>query len=291
MMREAVYRRLKVSQEFRRLTAPISRERILEMERELLSGREPPLIPVWNDVILDGYAQYELCQKHDLPFFQDRKSFSCREAAAAWICARQLERESLTDEMRRFLIGTRYLLENRINRGGGEKVWDGAVGRGLAAQLGREYHVSLGSVERYTRFARALERMRPHVPSLVDGILAGQIRLPQEEVAVLSRLEGRTLQNTARQLERSMILDPACRDGRIGREETPLSVKDMPAFDPDAELTSLILTVPSWSGSIDRMRSRVRLRDASEQSKSNLKRTLEDLRRNISNVLSEIEEI
>ena len=36
------------------------------------------------------------------------------------------------------------------------------------------------------------------------------------------------------------------------------TIKDMPAFDPDAEINSLALTIPSWVRSINRTRSTVK---------------------------------
>lgn len=294
-MNEDTCRQMRINQEFRRLAVPMSREETLRLERELLSGQEPPAIVVWSDYILDGFTQYELCQKHGLLFCLDEKSFPSQEAAIAWICGSRLKQERLSVEMRRFLIGTRYIAENRFNKnsraagGAGSRDSSGATGRKLAARLGREYGISLGSVERYARYTRALERMRPHVPALITGILSGRIKVSQEEVTALSRLERGTLQRAACQLEHSQRADIPCRNGQ--GNESPLSIKDMPAFDPDAEITSLTLTVPSWSGSINRMQSRVSLSAASQRAKTNLKQALEHLQENISSVLSEMGEM
>ena len=48
------------------------------------------------------------------------------------------------------------------------------------------------------------------------------------------------------------------------------SVKDMPVFDPDAEVTGLTLTIPSWSGSIDRTISGTDLSIVSAEAKARL---------------------
>lgn len=293
-MNKDICRQLRICQEFQRLTVPIGLEEFQRMEEEILSGGEPPRIVVWDDVILDGYTQYELCQKHGLPVCLEEKSFSCQEAAITWICANQLKQESLTEEMRRFLIGTRYLVENRLNKDRREadaRADAEPVGRKLSERLGREYGISLGSVERYTRYTRALGRMRSHVPALVAGILTGQIKISQEEVTALSRLERGTLQRAASQKARLQRVNIFCQTSQKGREKPPLSIKDMPSFDPDAEITSLTLTIPSWNGSIDRMRTHVSLNNASRKAKTNLKQALERLQKNISDVLSEMGEV
>jgi len=51
---------------------------------------------------------------------------------------------------------------------------------------------------------------------------------------------------------RNAIRSTIERKEAIQRQDGP-SVKDMPAYDPDAEITGLTLTIPSWAGSIDRI--------------------------------------
>ena len=49
-----------------------------------------------------------------------------------------------------------------------------------------------------------------------------------------------------------------------------VSVKDMPVHDPDAELLSLILTIPSWQSSINRVKGAVDLRETSQETRFRL---------------------
>lgn len=66
------------------------------------------------------------------------------------------------------------------------------------------------------------------------------------------------------------------------------SVKDMPAFDPDAEITGLTLTVPSWSGSIHRIIARTDLSIVSAGAKKRLASALLRLREEISETLAAV---
>ena len=68
------------------------------------------------------------------------------------------------------------------------------------------------------------------------------------------------------------------------------SVKDMPEFDPDAEISSLTLTIPSWQSSIERAKNTADLTCVSQQAKGNLVRALNELRNTIADLLSEMEE-
>lgn len=64
-------------------------------------------------------------------------------------------------------------------------------------------------------------------------------------------------------------------------EPLPLgpSVKDMPEFDPDAEINSLALTIPSWVQSLKRIRSTVKIPLITDEGRQHLR---DELRRLIS---------
>jgi hypothetical protein len=64
----------------------------------------------------------------------------------------------------------------------------------------------------------------------------------------------------------------------------------MPAFDPDAEVAGLTLTVPSWVSSIDRTLTNSDLKTVSGKAKENLAIALTDLITKISALLIAIKE-
>ena len=68
------------------------------------------------------------------------------------------------------------------------------------------------------------------------------------------------------------------------------SIKDMPVYDPDAEFTGLALTVPSWMGSINRVRSKMDLREVSDEAKAALAAALTQLQGEILDMLRVIKE-
>ncbi len=68
------------------------------------------------------------------------------------------------------------------------------------------------------------------------------------------------------------------------------SVKDMPGHDPDAEISSLTLTVPSWVSSIDRTRSMANLGGISGDARRKLEKELLVLKETIDTMLAAIKE-
>ena len=67
------------------------------------------------------------------------------------------------------------------------------------------------------------------------------------------------------------------------------SVKDMPVYDPDAEVTGLTLTVPSWTSSIIRTMDKTNLTEVSDKAKANLISALSKLNGEIEKFIKEIE--
>ena len=58
---------------------------------------------------------------------------------------------------------------------------------------------------------------------------------------------------------------------------TVSTVKDMPNYDPDAEVASLTLTMPSLGSSINRVRQNSRMNTVSPSAKNALRKELEAL--------------
>ena len=72
----------------------------------------------------------------------------------------------------------------------------------------------------------------------------------------------------------------------IESEMAGISVKDVPAFDPDAEIVGLALTIPSWLSSLERVRKAMNPAIASEKSKQMLSLSLHNIIEEIENMLS-----
>ena len=69
------------------------------------------------------------------------------------------------------------------------------------------------------------------------------------------------------------------------------SVKDMPQHDPDGEVASLSLTIPSWNSSIGRVFNKTNMEDISTKAKTQLRMELLSLRDSIDLILLAIEEV
>lgn len=302
---------LKIDEEFKNLIRPLYRQEFLQLEANLIEdGCRDPII-IWNGVIVDGHNRYEICTKYKIPFRTEEKDFTCREEAIAWICANQLGRRNLTEETRKFLIGMQYENEKIVNErknilgrnqfsppdnSSNDGLLENDLSEDLpsrnktAHKIAHDYHISRSTVEKYASYTRALESIGKKEPNLVPKILSGRYKISHNGVVELSNLPASEVQSINRRLERAgpeyaryqatrKEIQQArdVRNANLELSESVPSVKDMPVFDPDAEVIGLSLTIPSWASSICRVENTTDFTVVSQSAKQKLQSVLIDL--------------
>ena len=294
-------RQLKIDPEFRSLIRPLNRQEYLQLESNIMAdgSREP--IVTWNGVIIDGHNRYEICLKHYIPFATEDMSFASRDEAILWICVNQLGRRNLSDETRKFLIGLQYEKEkiiitqrnrlgtNQYNAARQGKYPEPVSRHATAERIAAENHISPGTVQKYARYARALQAIDERNPKVLPKILAGDYKISHESVIEMAKLPSAELNRVKKRLDSGEApfscyskTRNAIKKG-IERQKSELSepqrpsVKDMPSYDPDAEINSLCFTIPSWIGSMDRMRRSLDKGQVSPEAKKRVKESLEAL--------------
>ena len=194
----------------------------------------------------------------------------------------------------RFLIGMQLEAEKARNR----ERYGRSKGKEAERYIAGELNIAQISVRRYARYARAVEAIRKERPALAAELLSGERRLSIQKVVEIaekkksggavpgqSSKKNKENRNNLRSRRQSPAREP-CRP-------VP-SVKDMPVYDPDAEFAGLILTVPSWTSSIKRVRlaeGGVASREASREAKAALAGVLAALQEEIQNMLRIIREV
>ncbi len=294
----------------RQLIAPPKKRYIKKLEKSLLSdGCKQPLI-VWDGIILDGHLRYELCLRHNIPFSISEMEFNSREAAVAWVCRHQLDRMDLTEEYRRYLIGALYEAEKIANlpeiklrrKKFRKKAKSGATSEDedsiqldgnkhvTAERIAEQYHVAYATVQKYAIYTRTINKIGEKVPELPPRILAGHYKVSHNSLLELAEMhpdrirrvmKGVELNNQpitkfskmrAEIKEQASIPTPPSSTGSASQ-----SIKDMPAYDPDAEITGLSLTIPSWVSSMERAKKAADFSNATKKAKDNLLSALIEL--------------
>lgn len=317
-MKKKHLRILKIDPQFKNLIRPLHKKEYLQLEANLLAdGCRDPLI-VWNGILVDGHNRYEICTRHQIPFAIIEMDFACRDEAVAWICANQLGRRNISEEARKYLIGKQYEAEkvaskiknpmklNQCSNGRPEsktvldlKVYSQCP---TAAKIAQENNISSGSVRRYAIYSRAIDILAEKEPEIVPKILSGQYRIAQKNIVELSKLSPSEIRRVEQKIQKiQKIQQPFVQYNKIRnvissttegiKEKGPApSVKDMPTFDPDADITVLTLTIPSWSSSINRVRTKTDLSIVTPEARNGLAHELHSLINHVKEMLSVIEE-
>ena len=310
--------RLRINPEFNLMVAPLSEaERIAKEHATIRRSKSVP-IAVWGDVILVDYEAYIFCRSRKLPLDTVQAPVKSKEEAIVWIVKNQLPRTDLTEELRKYLIGKRCNAEKVLGameaashkRAAKSMVEDEApilppalyesTATRTCERLGAEYHISFGTVRKYGIYASMLDQLTPHEPAFVKMILNGTIRMSHEnlvEICNMSRGELNKLSkyffngvepNPTYLKYKALTYDDKPRASQVAPPAG--SIKEIPQYDPDAEVASLALTVPSWTDSVKRARKNTDFTKISEQARWRLVYELDQLTYTIDGLMATLKE-
>ena len=301
-----------INEKFRTLIPPLNKAEYTELEKSLIKeGCLEPLI-TWNGYLIDGHNRYEICTRLNIKYKVANMPFESEEDAISWICSNQLGRRSISEETRKYLIGKRYeaekiIGERRSNRGINQYTPEQKrpVGRPAsndyrhrtADKLGKEYHVSHGTINNDGSFSRVVDRIGERAPALATQILAGKVKISQKGLTELVEMNDSEMDAVTSSISERGEYVPYNNTRREIHEltkktETQVapSVKDMPAYDPDAEAVGLTLTIPTWASSIERIDGIMDKTKLSKKARKKLIEALQMLKMKINEMLSELGE-
>jgi len=302
---------LKIREEYRQLVLPYGAETVKQLEAQILySGCGDP-ISVWSGRLLVDYDRYAIFHRLHIPFQIINNSARNSEEVIEWICRNQLRRTDLTDTMRRYLIGRQFLVlkllgahhaasaplpvgKRRMSPIGMSRYE--SVPIRIREQLGKLYRIRQETVERYATYAKAIDTVRPAAPELTEGLLSGRLWLTVDRILELPSKTREELQGLSTALQNGEDLTggagkPDCQVAARRQESSifpDVSIKNMPRYDPDAEVASLTLTVPTWVSSIRRVNNSADFAAVSSDAKSAARKELLLLKKEVESVLHHI---
>lgn len=303
---------LKIDNTFKTLIRPLRKQEYRQLESNILEDGCREAIITWKGIIVDGHNRYEICHKHQIPFEVHEMNFESREDVIAWICANQLGRRNISEETRHFLIGMQYETEKMIAGRKKQEGQDPFSGLPLeteyhpsrhvtAERIAKENNISFGSVQKYAIYARALTEIQKKCPSFVAMILSGNCKVSHNYIVEVSRMSAPEIQELAKRMERqnqpflrfsntrSIIQENIENALENPTAPTQPSVKDMPTFDPDASVTELTLTIPSWLGSMRRTNEHTDFNIVSDTAKAKLTTLLHEFGKTLEDMISKME--
>lgn len=299
-----MFKVLLVDDEFQSLSIPLPGAEYASLDFMIKKEVGHPSVTVWKNYIIDGFEQYNLYQKYHRYYSVDELFFANRDQAVAWICRHQLERNNLTVNARAWLLYRLYCAERKIIRKKQAKedfqykqmspsshFEDDPVSRlkeesTVLERISSEYKLSSATLRRYAVFGRGLDQLEKRYPGTRNRILTGKLEVARVHMTDLLSMPQSEL--------REMIDNPKCRrlvppkqekaENRIANGNTRTKVirlntgiKQMPAFDPDAELKGLTFTVSAWKNAVSRAKEKTDFNKATVVGRYRLKHALDEL--------------
>lgn len=298
---------IRIKKEFKNLIRPLLRGEYLQLEQNILSeGCREPII-LWHGYIIDGHNRFEICTKHNIEYKTREMHFDSETEVIAWICSNQLGRRNISEETRKFLIGMQYETEkmisvmnakgkNQYSEKSEEPAFISPSRHKTAQKIGNEINLCAGTVKKYAEYTRALSEIGKKEPDLVPILLSGKYKVSHRKTLELAKKNKEDLHEIHRRMNRNQSFFPTYSKNRplirnnTTDENVGPTVKNMPTFDPDAEVTELTLTMPSWIGSIKRTQTNANFTIVSDKARDKLVSTITNLIETAEGLLALIKE-
>ncbi len=260
---------IKIDPLLSRLVQPYSERDLMRFLDSLALAHEDPVIHTWKGYHLADQYIYQVCVEYRIPYTITELSFEDWTQAALYVCSNQLSREGITPEYRKYLIGQKF----QFTFMGSEEVKQVDSKYSIAAALSHELYMSAGTVMKYHVYSMALNDVFDQSVDFATRILLGKTRISHENAMELSRLmpeeikaiaatvitdniDHITLSFIRNEVKWSHIQTRAPQSRREQKEQKEIkhaAIRQMPQYDPDAEVNSLCMTIDSWISSIQRV--------------------------------------
>lgn len=303
------YQYLKINPEWEYLVYPLRPKEKEQLYEHIDRYGCNETIKIWNLYVLTDFERFEYCRKNNIPFKIENVYAKGVEETQLWICKHELEtRKFLPEEMKKYLIGKRYLLERvlgahayqeakkiisknqRYKQRIGETKYD-ETATSTRQRIGNDYHISYMTVRKYGIFAEMIDMIRDVSPELAKEILVGNIRISHENLEAIvsltpseirtasSKILAEHKNNKNYSVPREILYQTPGFDNKSTSLASMGGIKNMPKYDPDAEISSLTYTIPVWVRSMQRVCAVAEIDKVSTAAKMRLKKELLELQK------------
>ena len=198
-------RKISVSEELKEFIVPLSKEEFLQLELNLCKeGCRDPLV-VWEKddkyLLIDGHNRLQICQKHNLPYKLEVRTFKDLKEVRMWMINNQLGRRNLNALQLSYYRGAKY--ESIKKNWGGKEYTKASYHKGTTSKkdqktsdlLAREFKVSRMTIHRDAKFARGLDKIGKKNPALKNKILAGETKIKKSSILLFSNIDENTFKS------------------------------------------------------------------------------------------------
>ena len=202
-----------IDSEFRNLIPPMKPEEFQGLKESIVNNGYDILYPIviWNDIIIDGHNRYSICKEFNIEFSVSEKEFDNRFEVINWIINNQLNRRSMTNEQRNYLIGKRYQEEKKEESR--PKIKDNALplitlrptDSKIEQKLAEKYKVSPVTVRKAEKFANAIDEVANNASINPYKILGREIKATRKDIVELSKKPAEVQKEIIEKIEKKEI--------------------------------------------------------------------------------------
>ncbi len=290
---------LKVRTEFSRLCYPLPEVEVNTLKDNIANTSDPIAINTWNSTILYEFELYEICSAQNKPVSAVKQYFKSYEDALRFVCMKQLERSDLSSVMRKYLIGKRFSYEKTLSAHESAAIKAALSGSTpdkaapvrhygsilqIKERIAEDYHICMGTIEKYLRLANAIDILYDYKREIALSILQGKLKIPKDLLIKMPKMSTADIMaiidsayEKASTTYKSSVPKKKIQQKSEDTHNLLPKIKDIPEYDPDAEISSLILTIPSWISTIERVRKNICIDKISENAKQKIETELNRL--------------
>ena len=285
---------------FSRMVQPLGMVEKEDIRNRIKYESDPVVIHTWRGNHLEDKEKYEMCKEMDIPVKITELFFDDWMDAAIFICSKQLKRNVLTNEYKKYLIGSllHYSMVKQGDVSKSESKTD------ISNEIGKEYFISGGTVQKYNQFSEAVNYIFEASDEMGRRILLNKTRISHENTIELSRLSNEeiraissnvieknidyiSLSYIRNEVKWSHVQEKdivSRRERKESKYRSNAGIRKMPEYNPDSEVNSLCMTIDSWISSIERVKKSENFTKITEKASLHLMNKLTSLEHTISNI-------
>ena len=199
-----------IDSEFKNLIPPMKPEEFQGLKESIMNNGYDILYPIfiWNNIIIDGHNRYSICKEFNIEFSVSQKTFNDRFEVINWIINNQLNRRSMTNEQRSYLIGKRYQEEKKEEfrpKLGNNVVTLRPKNSVIEQRIAEKYKVSPVTVRKAEKFANAIDEVANNASINPYKMLGREIKGTRKDIVELSQKPAEVQKEIIEKVEKKEI--------------------------------------------------------------------------------------
>ena len=199
-----------IDSEFKNLIPPMKPEEFQGLKESIVNNGYDILYPIviWNNIIIDGHNRYSICKEFNVEFSVSEKKFNDRFEVINWIINNQLNRRSMTNEQRSYLIGKRYQEEKKEEfrpKLGNNVVTLRPKNSVIEQRIADKYKVSPVTVRKAEKFANAIDEVANNASINPYKMLGREIKGTRKDIVELSQKPAEVQKQIIEKVEKKEI--------------------------------------------------------------------------------------